>query len=330
MTYYDNKHPIILAAKSHDVSYSEHKHHSITRVSKPSTPYPLTSSDTPQITQVRSLLHAGRPSEISIHTLLHACILAGLAREAQPIIQLLDLEFDEGIDFSPGHDQNNPLTVACKVANNVAMVDMLLKAHASPNLFTVGCKCFNTYQPLWEASLMNAERPPPTPTPAPSAGGKQQVLKFSATGVGFAAPLPPPPPAFLTDEVTRRKEIIRLLVKAGAGTTLNEDARQPIDGGWGSGDPEPKFSEKQKELIRTALEEDGGVSDVFASAIAALDAVPIIAPSVVDADGKKAVENVATAVAHEAPEEVSKALHGGRKTAAGSATSAPPAKRKQG
>jgi hypothetical protein len=256
------------------------------------------------------------------------------------------------------------------------MVDMLLKAHASPNMFTVGSKCFNTYQPLWEASLMDADRPPPTPTPAPSAGGKQQVLSFGATGVGFAAPQPPPPPA--TDEVTRRKEIIRLLVKAGAGTTLNEDARQPIDGGWGSGYPEPKFSEKQKELIRTALEHSGGVSDVFAYAIAALDAVPIIASAVVDddvaapgvpvvssdgiasasvqiftnssaaaaqedaeeeviptpfgaTDGKKAVENVVTAVAHEAPEEVSKAPHGGRKTAAGSATSAPPSKRsKQG
>lgn len=169
-----------------------------------------------------------------------------------------------GEDYIPLGERMNALALACE-RGILPFVEMLLAAGASPCTFFTGSKLYNTYLPLFLASLTDAERAERKdvthlldPLPA-SHGGQQQRLAFGkAGGVGFVPPPPPPTPAA---DSARRKAIVRRLVAAGAGTELDVSKRpQVIDdiNGWESHTPLPPFSTQQAALITSALASGAG------------------------------------------------------------------------
>jgi hypothetical protein len=161
----------------------------------------------------------------------------------------------EGIDYVPCREAKNALALACELGD-VPLVETLLAEGASAVEFSLGSKVFNTYKPLFFASLADAEKAAREDIkflidrkPAPR-GGTQQLLSFGAGGVGCGPPPPPLPPAA---DAARRETIVKLLVAKGAGIELDVKKRPTQVGGWEEGEDLPVFSAAQAELIARAL-----------------------------------------------------------------------------
>lgn len=158
----------------------------------------------------------------------------------------------------------NALALACELGS-VVMVAELLDNGASPNLLAhneQGWEEYNTYAPLYYASLLNEDKPqPPEPRvlPRPSDGVQQRITRTATGGVGIGPPLPPTPvlwPPTAVEEIAAREAIVNLLVEHGAGTELDESKRPTVVNhirGWeASVGALPPFSPAQTELIRRA------------------------------------------------------------------------------
>ena len=209
--------------------------------------------------------YLGNPS-IHILTRFGAAVSTGCLKEARNL--LLEAFYGGldygGLDFRGATPQGSALACACARAD-APMVLMLLGADASVNSVSDSSKDFNTYDPLYFASRMGV---PPFEVEGGGGGGgggggaaapakKQAVLGFTASGAGGGAAgfALPAAPARLSeaDERAARELIVRMLVANGAGTELEEAKRPTSNGGWGTGEPEPVFSEAQAALIRRAL-----------------------------------------------------------------------------
>lgn len=199
-----------------------------------------------------------------IFTALYAAARAGDEGGVMDSLSSLGvISFDYTLDSEPSFETisegKNILVLCCELAN-IELVRVLLDAGASTTQYTLGSKMFNTYKPLFFASLSAAEktaredvkhlvdRPPP--------GATQQRLTFGGRGGGVGLAAPPPPPTAAAD-AARREEIVRLLVEKGAGTELDPAKRpQDVDGchGWEAWDGcIPPFSAQQAALIARAL-----------------------------------------------------------------------------